>query len=239
MNTWQEHLKAYRKKHPKMSLKDAMKGASKTYKGKKQKGGNAKLAREVYKNPSERGEVDGYKQVKGDKRRAVYEKDGKVIVALRGTDFRSGKDLKDDVVLATGLIKTTGRYKKDKKLVQEAIRKYGKENVSITGHSLAGKLAKDIGRELGVRATTYNKGATYTDTVQGLRDRVACKRNPQGKRCKEANLIQNYRVKNDPASLLGALDKNTRVVEQKEGENVHAVANFVGGKKRRPKRLVS
>ena len=94
-------------------------------------------------------------------------------MALRGTDFRSGKDLKDDVVLASGLIKKTGRYKKDKRLVESAIKKYGKENVSITGHSLAGKLAKGIGRELGVRATTYNKGATYTDTIQGVRDRVA------------------------------------------------------------------
>ena len=234
-------MKAYRKKNPSMSMKDAMKGASKTYK-KKQKGGNAKLAREVYKKPSERGEVDGYKQVRGDKRRAVYEKNGKAIVALRGTDFRSGKDLKDDVVLSSGLIKKTGRYKKDKRLVESAIKKYGKENVSITGHSLAGKLAKDIGRELGVRATTYNKGATYTDTIQGVRDRVACERNPQGKRCKEANLVKNYRTKKDPVSVLGALDKNTKVVGQKEGKDVHTISNFTGdgrrGRRRvRPQRL--
>ena len=38
-------MKAYREKSPSMSLKDAMKGASITYE-KKQKGGNAKLARE-------------------------------------------------------------------------------------------------------------------------------------------------------------------------------------------------
>lgn len=39
--------------------------------------------------------MDGYKQVKGDKR---SEKNGKaMIVAVRGTDFRSGKDLRDGV----------------------------------------------------------------------------------------------------------------------------------------------
>ena len=78
----------------------------------------------MHKKPSERGEVDGYKQVKGDKRSAVYEKNGKAIVALRGTDFRSGKDLRDDVVLASGLIKK--RYKNDKRLGESAIKKYGK-----------------------------------------------------------------------------------------------------------------
>tara|TARA_B100000963_G_scaffold287564_1_gene256764 strand:- start:119 stop:397 length:279 start_codon:yes stop_codon:yes gene_type:complete len=36
---WREHLNEYRKKHPKLSLKQQMKGAAKTYKKVKSSGG--------------------------------------------------------------------------------------------------------------------------------------------------------------------------------------------------------
>ena len=98
------------------------------------------------------------------------------VVAIRGTDPTSGKDLIDDVGIASGTLKLTPRYRVAKKWVKSAIKKYGKKNVVVVGHSLGGALSKALGRSLGVRAKTFNAGASWTDVVGNTADKLTGKK---------------------------------------------------------------
>lgn len=234
MNLWIKHVKKYHKKHPNLTYSECLKNSKKSYN--RQKGGNALLSNEVYKSQSERDKVKGYIPLEGDKRSQVYKKNNKIVVSLRGTDPTNIKDLANDALIAVGLNKYSNRYKKDKKLVQDNIKKYGKDNVSITGHSLAGNIAKSLSRDLGVKSKVYNPGAGPRQFVSGVRDRVSCKLNPKGKRCKTAKLTTTYRTKYDPISVLGAHGVNTKHVKQK-GFDPHGLDNFKGlGKKTKKKK---
>ena len=50
-------------------------------------------------------------------RTAVYEAHGHCIITFRGTDLQSGKDWKNNCLLALGLNRLTVQYKRDKRLV--------------------------------------------------------------------------------------------------------------------------
>lgn len=233
MNPWLEHVKKVRKKYPKLSYKEALVKAKSTYK-KKQKGGNAKIANEVYKKDEDRKTVDGYVPSTEHKEKRIekFEKDGKVIISVRGTDVTDPRDLANDALILTGLNHKSNRYKRNKKFVQDAIDKHGKENVEIVGHSLGGNIAKQLSRDLDVKAKVYNPGAGPRQLLQGTADRIACKLKPKGKRCRKAKLTTTYRTALDPVSLLGISGVNTKTVKQK-GLDPHTLKNFKGlGKKK-------
>lgn len=221
MSDWIKHVKAVAKEKG-IKYGDALKIASKSYK-KKQKGGNSKLSDEVYKSKEKRTDRDGYKEDKSlsKEKSSVYVKDGKAVVAVRGTsDLR---DIGTDALVALGVSKKGKRYKKEKQLVKEAIDKYGKDNVSVSGHSLGGTIARDLSRDLGVKAETYNSGASVRQLVEDIGDKIACKNRKNGKRCRKSKLVKSERTRADPVSLLGAV--SSKSVKQKS-RNPHALMNF-------------
>jgi len=206
------------------------KAEEKKGKGKKMKGGNIKLAviaQEVYDEPSKRTGRDGWKYESGDKRHGIWSKDGKAVVGIRGTDFKDVKDVADDVAIGIGALKLTPRYKRAKKWVKKAIKKYGKKNVEVAGHSLGGKIAKELAKDFGIRGSTFNAGASVSDAASSILDRTACKVNKKGKRCKRAKKVENYRTAIDPVSAAAVADINTTTVKRKKGKDPHAIANFV------------
>jgi hypothetical protein len=200
----------------------------------KHSGGNIKLAviaDEVYKKPSERGERNGWRYVSGDKRHGIWNKGSQAVIGVRGTDFKDPKDVADDVAIGVGALKLTPRYKQAKKWVKKAIKKYGKNNVQVSGHSLGGKIAKELAKDFAIKfaikGSTFNAGASVSDAVSSIGDRVACKINKKGKRCKKAKKVENYRTKIDPVSAAAVGDINTNTVKRKKGLDPHAIANFV------------
>jgi predicted esterase YcpF (UPF0227 family) len=52
------------------------------------------------------------------------------------------------------------------KTADHAIRKYGKENVSLTGHSLGGSQAAYVSRKRGLNATGFNAAMSPVDLVR-------------------------------------------------------------------------
>ena len=164
MNAWIKHVKAYAKKHN-VSYKVAMKKAKKTY----QRGGDVQVANDTYKRLTKPLLSNDNGKMK------VVEKDGKVIVGFRGTKLNDVDDLLDDALVVQGGIRKSDRYKKSRKEVKDLISKYGKDNVELSGHSLGGSIARELSRDLGVKADVYNPGSSFSDFTRGVGDRVACK----------------------------------------------------------------
>jgi hypothetical protein len=89
----------------------------------------------------------------------VFTKDGKTIVAHRGT--ASLQDWGNNLAYAVGgnaLYKTTDRYKHAKQIQRQAEKKYGRENITTIGHSQAGLQAELLGKK-GSETITYNKAS--------------------------------------------------------------------------------
>jgi hypothetical protein len=64
---------------------------------------------------------------------------GKAVLAFRGTELNTNNkmgDLGSDALLALGLHNVSSRFKNAKRATEAAINKYGKENLTLTGHSL-------------------------------------------------------------------------------------------------------
>jgi hypothetical protein len=104
-----------------------------------------------------------------------------VLFISNGTDTSSEKDLITDLVLGTGGLKQTERYRETKNAYDMAKHKYRGANFVDVAHSLGGGLLNGIVRPSEDRVITYN--AAYTP----------------GQKVREG--ITNYRTKGDVVSL--------------------------------------
>nr|WPF46645.1 MAG: hypothetical protein [Lake Baikal virophage 8] len=110
-----------------------------------------------------------------DARVQVYRKKGtnEVYVVHRGTQGFSdwGTDLK---ALSGYDISNSNRFKHAEKIQKKAEKKYGAENVSTLGHSLAGKIASDVGRD-SKEIITLNKFIPPMDIINPFRKKPSDK----------------------------------------------------------------
>jgi len=107
----------------------------------------------------------------------IYSKDNKNIMVIRGTELKSGFNQgKKDVISDTemGLQFLPSQMKDAEKAYTQIIRKYGKDNVILTGHSLGGSEAQILGAKYGVETVTFAAYGTkyllgmeinYTDNI--------------------------------------------------------------------------
>lgn len=99
----------------------------------------------------------------------VYEKDGKVVFAIRGTDTKRGfnelrKDANSDSQMGWTCFPEQARSAE--KAYIQLIQQYGKNNVITTGHSLGGSLSAILGTKYGGETITF--GAYGVKYVAGL-----------------------------------------------------------------------
>lgn len=143
--------------------------------------------------------------------RSVYTKAGKAKIAYRGTKPTNWDDLGTDILIATGLQDYSSRFQNAKITAQKTIQKYGKQNVSLTGHSLGGAQSAWVSRELGLPATGFNSGWGPRDLI---RQRTYSK-------------FHNITVAGDIVSASGAtstFQKQTRLPSRK---NPHGLSHFL------------
>lgn len=107
----------------------------------------------------------------------IYTKENKVILVIRGTELHSGgKELTKDGYndLQMGLQLLPRQMKSAEETFLKVIRKYGKDNVILTGHSLGGSEAQILGAKYGVETVTFAAYGTrylsgmeinYTDNI--------------------------------------------------------------------------
>lgn len=227
MSAWITHVKKYREAHPGISYKEALKEAKKTYSKTqaKQKGGDlihARIAEAVYNTPETRQSIGKYKYIGGDPERAIYESPKEVIAGLRGTTTK--KDVGTDVILSVGALRKSARYKRDKKFIQELMKRTNKQ-IILSGHSLAGSIVNELSRELGLTVWAYNPGMSVKEAARGKLDKAACLIKPKGKRCRKAKKINIERTYGDPVSVMGRDSVNIKHIRPKK-INVHSISNF-------------
>lgn len=71
-------------------------------------------------------------------------------------------------MLALGVESLSVRFHQSLKTTNQAITKYGKVNVSVTGHSLGGTQALYANSKTGVKAVAFNPGASIPQAVIGI-----------------------------------------------------------------------
>jgi hypothetical protein len=129
-----------------------------------------------------------------DDRVQVYTKNNgeakQTIIVHRGT--KGLDDVLTDIKLGLGVYKGTDRYKHALKIQRAAEEKYGAQNITTVGHSLGGRLARDVG-------TRSNKIITYNSPIMPG-DRGKTKRANQ----------TDIRQEGDPVSILGPYFNNNQ-----------------------------
>jgi hypothetical protein len=82
----------------------------------------------------------------------------KAVIAYRGTNPTNLGDLVTDAAIAVGAQALTDRFRNARSVAQQAIDKYGRENVVLTGHSLGGSEALAVGQALDLETHAFNPG---------------------------------------------------------------------------------
>lgn len=179
----------------------------------------AKLASGAYGQK----EIEGYdidKELSNRNRTVYVDKDtGKAIVSFRGTDLSGTSrwgDLGTDALIAIGLGKHSDRMKNAKKATEQVIKKYGKGNVSLTGHSLGGTQALHVNRSLDVPTEVYNPGLGFGDVRDSLKNKSI------------KNKATIHTTGYDPISILSPFISKARTVFRigKKKTDPHSLKNF-------------
>lgn len=155
----------------------------------------------------------------------VNEERKHVISTIRGTKVLS--DLAPDMHIMLGKGKESTRYKRERKLFQSSLDKYGEGwSHDVTGHSLGGYIAQGLGTEFNdeiSNAYAFNPGSSPLQT------RLNPARARMKKPVKQDNShIHTIWVDGDPISVFGR-DKthNVTVYDQAEGvSNPHTICNI-------------
>lgn len=155
------------------------------------------------------------------------------ILAGRGTQLKGRNKLGDigtDILIAANLQHLSSRFKNFNKTAKLAREKYG-DNLTLTGHSLAGSTAMYANSKLGIPAQVYNPGVSPGMAKDGIKKKIFDKLT--------FGLFKDRPVKNnltihttgkDPISILSQLVANAKVnvVKKKRGVDAHSLQNFLG-----------
>lgn len=143
------------------------------------------MSRDVYER--NRVDVDGfvYKPEYSNSTMAVYEKNGNIVFAFRGT--WSIKDLFTDFKLAVGRLTSSRRFKQAEDDVRHTLRYFPKHtNIIFTGHSLGGSIATLMAIKYEELGYGFNIGVGIPEKVDRFR----------------AEGVTLYAIEGDPISKL-------------------------------------
>lgn len=102
--------------------------------------------------------------------------------------------------------------KNAKKTTDQAIQKYGKDNVSLTGHSLGGSQAGYVSRKTGLKSRGFNAAWSPIDLL----------------RKRTYSNFTNHTSNGDPISALGRnVGRMNQVKVKSKSVNTHGLVNFI------------
>jgi hypothetical protein len=90
-------------------------------------------------------------------RTLYYNKDtNKAVYSFKGTNPRNIHDLATDALLAVGLQDISSRFRNANKYTKRAVEKYGKDNLTLAGHSLGASQSLYVNSKQGIEAHAFN-----------------------------------------------------------------------------------
>ena len=187
----------------------------------------ARLSKAAYGTANERSDnVAGWnldRELSGSNA-AVYNKDGRVRIAYRGTDVNNASDLRADAHILSGDQAKSERFIEAENLYKKARTKYGADKeFKLTGHSLGGSQAAHVARKYaddGVTASVFNPGRGFD--VKHMIRRAGCALGIGNKR--KCDAVTTHAIRGDPISML---DRNNRVEYSTRNIDSHGLDNFL------------
>lgn len=157
----------------------------------------------------------------GDRTTFYHPASKRAVVSFRGTKLSNFADLATDLAIVKGTQNTSGRFKRSNKTVEKVIGKYGKDNVTLTGHSLGGSQAITAGQRYGLVSHAFNPGVGPQTAVKQALGKLFSK--------KKGSSVNIYHTgTKDWISALSPFVKgNVRRVAPKILKNPHSVDNFI------------
>ena len=147
-----------------------------------------------------------------------------MVIAFRGTEFKSDIDWAADVSNVIDIINVQGQYKDALIYTKNVLSQY--KNARIVGHSLGGGLAMYTAGMTGAPATTFNAAKL------GLPARIDINNNATTNNGVAA--VRNFVYSNEPVQFIlsdaGYLGTPTHFGEQKEGVDfsAHSIDATIG-----------
>ena len=133
----------------------------------------ALFASGAYENPEYHSKLVGddwnVDKELSDHHSTVYHNGKHTVVSFRGTADKH--DLKTDAFLFLNMGGKTKRYKDANALTDKVIQKYGKQNTSLTGHSLSSDIASNVSKNKDLDAYTFNKGRKLLPSKNAPREK--------------------------------------------------------------------
>lgn len=83
----------------------------------------------------------------------AIDSEGRVMVAFRGTEPTNIADVYNDILIIKG---SKRHFTTERNALDKIVKEFGKENVELTGHSLGGNKAIELGKQLGLDTETFN-----------------------------------------------------------------------------------
>ncbi len=153
----------------------------------------------------------------------VHKASGKATLAFRGTDPRNWQDLGTDALLATGLVGQSARFQNSLDVARAAVKKYGRDKLHVTGHSLGGSQALYVNQMLDVSGSAFNPGSS---PFQGQSDYGYLARGRKAKTHKADIYLAGAK---DQISFAHTFSKNDTVttIRPTIRGNAHAIDNFL------------
>ena len=122
-------------------------------------------------NPKKINNLDGYvmdKKLSGTRAQVYYHPETKhLVVNHRGT--KGLNDVMTDIGLMIGN-KSGKRFEHGKKITDQALKKYNTNNVTISGHSLGAKVAKEANRDHSKETVVVNPAVVLDDILERQND---------------------------------------------------------------------
>ena len=163
-----------------------------------------------------------------------------VTLAMPGTDItnernRRKRDLLTDGLVTFGVHQLGNRFQSADREVQSLIREYGKDNITIAGHSLSGQISSDLSLKHGVESYSFNRGGSHLTNRSNIFNYL----NPRMRRNKKKNNVffsrPSLKKGFDPLSILTTSDPLAKTTFVKQGEllpseksvlNPHSIGHF-------------
>ena len=148
----------------------------------------------------------------------------KTVSSITGSRFDSKKhrmrDLRSDIGTMAGTDRLGKRTKEMTAVVKKAMQKYGGEQ-TCTGHSLGGRMCRNVSKKLGIPGVLFNQGAS---PISAITDKIAKTFRRDNKNSKTISYTTGNDIVSKSAQVLRT-DDASHTVKMPKGKKKGIVAN--------------